>query len=149
MAAAVRATAPPAHTAAAAAAARPRLARPAPARRQLAAPPAAGLFGGLLDTVAAANAEGLARKEAGLVGAERGLKSLPAVPQFVLEDAAKAAEWASLLERQGCLGIQGALSTATAVQLLQFIQEENARCQADVEAGRVEFDARFGGVNCR
>lgn len=83
------------------------------------------------------------------MGAERGLKSLPAVPQFVLEDAAKAAEWASLLERQGCLGIQGALSTATAVQLLQFIQDENARCQADVEAGRVEFDARFGGVNCR
>ena len=70
----------PSAISAAAAAPRTRLARPAPARRQLAAPPAAGLFGGLLDTVAAANAEGLARKEAGLVGAERGLKPLPAVP---------------------------------------------------------------------
>ncbi len=99
--------------------------------------------------MAAANAEALARKEDKLVGAERGVKPLPAVPAFVLENADKAAEWASLLERQGCLGIQGALSPATAAQLLQFINEENARCQEDVEAGRVEFDARFGGVNCR
>ena len=137
---------PPTHPAAAVPR---RLARPAPARRQLAAPPAAGLLGGLADRMAAANAEALARKEDKLVGAERGIKALPAVPQFVLEDEAKAAEWASLLERQGCLGIQGALSLATAKQLLQFVNDENARCQADVEAGRVEFDARFGGVNCR
>ena len=93
--------------------------------------------------------QALARKEGGLVGAERGLKPLTAIPLFALEGEGKAAEWASVLQRQGCLGLQGALSPATAAQLLDFIKEENARCQADVEAGRVEFDARFGGVNCR
>ena len=34
-------------------------------------------------------------------------------------------------------------------ELLAFINAENARCQADVLAGRAEFDSRFGGVNCR
>lgn len=120
-----------------------------PARRMLAPPPAAGLMGSLRDTMLAANAEALARKEGGLVGAERGLKPLPAVPVWTFEDSDKAAQWASVLQRQGCLGLQGALSPATAAQLLQFVVEENARCQAAVEAGEVEFDARFGGVNCR
>ncbi|KAI8469046.1 MAG: hypothetical protein J3K34DRAFT_424936 [Monoraphidium minutum] len=97
----------------------------------------------------AANAEGLARKEGGLVGAERGVKPLLAVSAAALDSADAGAKWASVLQRQGCLGLQGALSHATAARLLTFVEEENARCQADVEAGRAEFDARFGGVNCR
>jgi hypothetical protein len=56
---------------------------------------------------------------------------------------------AAVLERQGCRGVQGVLSAATAAELREFVVQENARCQADVEAGRAEFDSRFGGVNCR
>lgn len=120
------------------------------ARRRVFAPPAAAsLMGGLYDTMLAANAEALARKEGSLVGAERGIKPLLAVPTFALEAPEGAAKWASVLQRQGCLGLQGALSPETAAQLLQFVTEENARCQFEVEAGRAEFDARFGGVNCR
>ena len=118
-------------------------------RRRAAPPRAAGLMGSLYDKMLAANAEALARKEGGLVGAERGIKPLPAVPSYALDSDEKGAKWASVLARQGCLGFEGALSPATAAEMLRFVTEENARCQADVEAGRTEFNDRFGGVNCR
>lgn len=148
---------PPSSMAAAAAPARPwapaLLQRPAPAaqhrRRALLPPPCAGLMGGLYDMAAAVNAEALARKEGSLVGAERGIKPLTAVALSLLEQDGKAEACAEVLERQGCLGVRGVLSEETAAVLREFILEENARCQADVEAGRVEFDSRFGGVNCR
>ncbi len=122
-----------------------------PRRRRCCAPqPRASLVGSLYDTVVAANAEALARKEGReLVGATRGIQPLTAVPLSLLERPDKAEACATVLARQGCLGVQGALSAPTAAALLAFVTEENARCQADVEAGRVEFDARFGGVNCR
>lgn len=119
-------------------------------RRCCAPPPRASLLGGLYDTMVAANAEALARKEGReLVGATRGIQPLTAVPLSLLGRPGKAESCATVLERQGCLGVEGVLSAPTAAELLAFVTEENARCQADVEAGRVEFDARFGGVNCR
>jgi hypothetical protein len=126
----------------------------APARRPRTAgsapPPRASLLGSLFDTAAAANAEALARKEGKeLVGKARGVSPLTAVPRSLLDVPGKADACASVLSRQGCLGVQGVLSAATAAELLAFIREENARCQEEVNAGRVEFDSRFGGVNCR
>lgn len=54
-----------------------------------------------------------------------------------------------VLETLGCTCVTGALSAATADELLKFINEESERAKADVTAGRVPFDDRFGGVNCR
>jgi hypothetical protein len=110
--------------------------------------PRANLMTSLYDTAVAVNAEDLARKEGKeLVGATRGIQPLTAVPLSRLDSKAEAC--AAVLERQGCLGVQGVLSAATAAELREFVVQENARCQADVEAGRAEFDSRFGGVNCR
>lgn len=129
---------------------------PAPARRRqqqqqqraLAPPLGAGLLGGLYETAIAANAEAVARKEGkDQVGATRGIAPLSAVPLSRLDTKAEAC--AAVLEKQGCLGVQGVLSPATAADMLAFVEAENTRCQADVEAGRAEFDSRFGGVNCR
>lgn len=122
----------------------PLLRRPPPAaRRHCAPPPSASLMGSLYETVTAANAEAVARKEGReLVGKERGIQPLTAVPLSLLESPGKAEACAAVLARQGCLGLQGALSAATAAEMLAFVKEENARCQEDVEAGRVEFDSR-------
>lgn len=140
------AASPPAHIAPA-----PPLRRLAPAAwRRCAPPPKANLLSGLYDTAVAANAEALARKEGKeLVGATRGIKPLTAVPLSMLDQPGKPEACAAVLEKQGCLGVQQVLSKDTAAELLAFVKEENARCQAEVEAGRVEFDSRFGGVNCR
>lgn len=117
-------------------------------QQRVLAPPGANLLGGLYETAIAANAEAVARKEGKeQVGATRGIAPLSAVPLSRLDTKAEAC--AAVLEKQGCLGVQGVLSAATAAEMLAFVEAENARCQADVEAGRAEFDSRFGGVNCR
>ena len=102
-----------------------------------------------METAAAANAEALARREGReLIGKTTGgVKALQAVPCSLTE--LKPEKCASVLSQMGCLGIQEVLSPATAARVLAFINEENARCQAEVLAGRAAFDDRFGGVNCR
>ena len=106
------------------------------------------MLGGLMDAAAAANAEALARREGKeLVGKTRGLKTLTAVPQTLLERKPEAC--ASVLSGQGCLGVTEALTESTAAALLSYVEAENARCQSAVLDGLVAFDARFGGVNCR
>ena len=102
----------------------------------------------LLDTLAAVNAEALARKEGSeQVGSKTGIAPLSSIPVTVAE--AKAATCAKLLEKLGCVSLTGALSPDSCRSLLAFVNEENARSQAAVLAGDVAFDARFGGVNCR
>ena len=102
----------------------------------------------LLDTLAAVNAEALARKEGSeQVGAKTGIAPLTSVPVVVAE--AKASACAKLLEKLGCLSLTGALSPESCRSLLAYVNDENARSQAAVLAGDVAFDSRFGGVNCR
>ena len=102
----------------------------------------------LLDTLAAVNAEALARKEGSeQVGAKTGIAPLTSVPVEVAE--AKASACAKLLEKLGCLSLTGALSPESCRSLLAYVNDENARSQAAVLTGNVAFDSRFGGVNCR
>lgn len=56
---------------------------------------------------------------------------------------------AGLLEREGCVSIPGVLSMPICDALLDYVNAENAAAKADVTSGRVPFDDRFGGVNCR
>jgi hypothetical protein len=102
------------------------------------APPVAGrrlrCTAGLLDTLAAVNAEALARKEGSeQVGSKTGLAPLTSIPLSVA--GAKAATCAKLLEKLGCVSLTGALSPDTCRSLLAFVNEENARSQAAVLAG--------------
>ena len=100
----------------------------------------------LLDTLAAVNAEALARKEGSeQVGAKTGIAPLTSVPVEVAE--AKASACAKLLEKLGCLSLTGALSPESCRSLLAYVNDENARSQAAVLTGNVAFDSRFGGVN--
>jgi len=62
---------------------------------------------------------------------------------------AKAQIAHKVLQHMGCTCVTEALTSATARKLLQFINEESERAKADVTNGRVPFDDRFGGVNCR
>ena len=104
--------------------------------------------GKLFDRIAAMNAEQLAIKEGkSLVGKERGLKALTVCPTETM--VAKGPTLAKLLEREGCVGLRGALSSDTCASLRAWIDAESDRAKAEVEAGAAPFDARFGGVNCR
>ncbi len=108
----------------------------------------AGLLELAMEKAAAVNAEALARREGrDLVGKKGGVQLMQSVPCDIT--ASKPELCAAVLERMGCLCVTEVLSPATADALLAFVNEENARCQADVVAGRVAFDDRFGGVNCR
>ncbi|KAJ1637239.1 hypothetical protein T492DRAFT_586859 [Pavlovales sp. CCMP2436] len=52
-------------------------------------------------------------------------------------------------ERQGVIGVSSVLSAPTADALLAHINAEQVRARADIDAELTEFEARFGGVNCR
>mmetsp|Transcript_44480 Transcript_44480/g.112535 ORF Transcript_44480/g.112535 Transcript_44480/m.112535 type:complete len:357 (-) Transcript_44480:123-1193(-) len=111
--------------------------------------PTAAALGSVMEKLAAANAEMLARKEGKeLVGRRTGgVQSMRSFPTEVVN--AKPEVASKVLETLGCTCVTGALSAATADELLKFINEESERAKADVTAGRVPFDDRFGGVNCR
>jgi len=102
-----------------------------------------------MDKVAAMNAERLAIKEGReLIGKESGgVQPLLKLPLSKL--VTKASAVAQLVELEGCLSVSDVLSQETATELLAYINAENARAKAAVEAGEEEFDDRFGGVNCR
>ena len=107
-----------------------------------------GLFDKLQDGIAAKNAEALAIKEGkSLVGKEKGLKALTVCPTATMRE--KGGVLAKLVEREGAVGLRGALSKETCGALRAWIDGESERAKAEVSAGDVPFDARFGGVNCR
>ena len=103
-----------------------------------------GLFDKLQDGIAAKNAEALAIKEGkSLVGKEKGLKALTVCPTATMRE--KGGVLAKLVEREGAVGLRGALSKETCGALRAWIDGESERAKAEVSAGDVPFDARFGG----
>ena len=61
----------------------------------------------------------------------------------------KPAPLAELMRSQGCVGVRSALSDGTAKEVLAYINALSDQAKAEVTEGRVDFGARFGGVNCR
>lgn len=101
-----------------------------------------------LESLNALNAEMLALREGDLLGKSTGgVGTLTKVAAHVAKD--KGVAVGRLLELEGCLSVSNVLSDSTAKTLLAFVNEENLRCEAEVDAGSVQFDERFGGVNCR
>jgi hypothetical protein len=102
-----------------------------------------------METLANKNAETLAIKEQNeLLGFKTGgIKPLLRCSITIMND--KPSVLGSLLEREGCVSVKGVLSENVANELLRFIDEESCRCKDDVSSGKVDFDSRFGGVNCR
>jgi len=103
-----------------------------------------GGVGGLMDAVAAKNAELLAVKEGKRLIKDVG--KLPTAPPEMVRD--KGPTLAKLLEREGCAGVRGAISPETAAVLREFVEAERGRAVAEVDGGAA-FETRFGGVNCR
>lgn len=102
-----------------------------------------------MDAVSAANAEQLAmREERDLVGVRSGGvgKLLRCSPESI---ARTEGELGGYMARQGCLSVSRVLTEPTITSLRRYIDAEVETAKADVDAGRAEFDARFGGVNCR
>lgn len=102
-----------------------------------------------MDAMSAANAEQLAmREERDLVGVKSGGvgKLLRCSPESI---ARTESELGGYMARQGCLSVSRVLSEPTIASLRRYIEAELETAKADVEAGRAEFEARFGGVNCR
>jgi hypothetical protein len=54
-----------------------------------------------------------------------------------------------MLKENGCLSLQGVLSPATCNELLAYINKDSDRAKAEVMSGELDFDLKFGGVNCR
>ncbi|KAJ1495187.1 hypothetical protein T484DRAFT_1608209 [Baffinella frigidus] len=54
-----------------------------------------------------------------------------------------------MLEENGCLSLQHVLSQDTCDALLAHINADSDRAKAAVLAGQLDFDLKFGGVNCR
>jgi len=103
---------------------------------------------GIGNTLANLNAELLAKKEASIVGRDSGgVGALRTAPLSVVRD--KGGTLARLIEREGCVGLKGALSPETAARLKRFVDEELERSKEAVTAGAEPFEGRFGGVNCR
>jgi len=103
---------------------------------------------GIMEKAANANAELLARKEgSSLIGKKSGLQPLKGFPMSTLED--KADKVVTVLQQNGVICMRKALSEEMCDQLLAHVNEESERGKAEVETGKVEFDERFGGVNCR
>ena len=102
--------------------------------------------GSVFDTMAAMNAENLAKKEGkSLVGKELGLKKLTMCSTKLMQE--KGPVLAKLIEREGCVGLPDALTAETCGALKAWIDGESERAKAEVLDGRAPFDARFGGVN--
>eukprot|EP00854_Cymbomonas_tetramitiformis_P028665 gene28665-35564_t len=98
--------------------------------------------------MAAKNAERLARvEEKDLIGKTFPMETLRSFSRTVLDSNADTAS--ALLQQSGALGLKGVLSSETADRLLQYINDESLRAKKEVEDGAIEFDERFGGVNCR
>ena len=107
-----------------------------------------GFLTAQMDSLNALNAELLAIREGEQLGKSTGgVGTLTKISGAVAQ--VKGVAVGRLLELEGCLSISNVLSAATARSLLAFINEENVRCEAEVDAGVVPFDERFGGVNCR
>jgi len=105
---------------------------------------------GLLDDVRAANAERMAINEGkNLIGSKYGVKTLQAFPCELLSVDWKADKLAGMLVENGVLGMQKVISGETCDELLTYINKDSDHAKADVLAGRIEFDEKFGGVNCR
>lgn len=117
----------------------------APTAPVVANPGATSSQGGLFAAVAAKNAELLAVKEGKKL--IKDVKRLPAVPFSMMTE--KGPTLTKLLEREGCVGVPEALTLKTAATLRAFIESERDVAMAEVEAGAIPFEARFGGVNCR
>jgi hypothetical protein len=102
-----------------------------------------------MEAMAATNAERLARyEEKELVGVRTGgVGALLRCSRESLERT--SGEVGGYMARQGCLSVSRVLSPTTASSIREFIETENERARADVDAERVPFEARFGGVNCR
>jgi ectoine hydroxylase-related dioxygenase (phytanoyl-CoA dioxygenase family) len=105
---------------------------------------------GLLDDMRAANAERMAVNEGkNLVGKKYGVKTLQSFPCAIMDVDWKADKLSAMLTENGVLGLQQALSPETCDALLAYINADSDKAKADVEAGRIKFDDKFGGVNCR
>mmetsp|Transcript_19934 Transcript_19934/g.63411 ORF Transcript_19934/g.63411 Transcript_19934/m.63411 type:complete len:374 (-) Transcript_19934:172-1293(-) len=108
-----------------------------------------GVMGGMMEKMAAANAEALARKEGKQLVGKRtgGVKPLSSFPPEIVNRKPEVSN--QVLLQSGCMCVTGALSHATADKLLSYVNEESERAKAEVTSGKVPFDDRFGGVNCR
>lgn len=102
-----------------------------------------------LEGINALNAEILATYEQNnLLGRKTGgIQSLIRVPKHLLTNQTSGV--VKLLTRDGCLSIPKVLSSETCDQLKDFIHTELQKSKDDVTNGVVDFDSRFGGVNCR
>ena len=105
---------------------------------------------GLLEDMRAANAERMAINEGkNLIGSKYGVKGLQAFPCDIMRVDWKADKLAGMLQDNGCLGLQKVLSQETSDALLAYINADSDRAKAAVLSGDLEFDKKFGGVNCR
>jgi len=108
----------------------------------------AAFFTEQMESLNAINAEMLAVKEGQLLGRNTG--GVGDLTKVSLQTAqSKGVAVGRLLELEGCISIGNVLSKPTAQTLLAFINEENLRCEAAVDAGQAPYEDLFGGVNCR
>jgi len=109
-----------------------------------------GLKMGFMEDLRAKNAERLAiREQNDLIGKKYGLKKVQSFPTRILSTDWKVEKLSKMLDENGVLGLEGALSQETASRLLDYISRESETNKRQVEGGEVDFDDRFGGVNCR
>jgi hypothetical protein len=97
-----------------------------------------------MDKLSMANAEMMALREEKAFGQIK-----PLLRCSVQKMTEKPTALGGLLEREGCISISNVLSSDTCDLLRRYIDEENTRSKEEVTSGKVPFDERFGGVNCR
>lgn len=107
------------------------------------------MFESPMEALAARNAETLAiREQRDILGKQTGgIKPLVRCPANIMNEKPKVL--GKLLQRDGAISIPSMLSWDTCDKLLEYINEENEKAKMDVLSGKVVFDERFGGVNCR
>lgn len=104
-----------------------------------------------MDKMASINAEKLAIKEGNsLIGNNKyGVQPLKRASLDLVNE--KSIIVSKLLEKQGCLSVKEILSKDSCIKLKEFISNEVINSKNDVNSdnNNIQFNERFGGVNCR